>query len=83
MQIKVNTTLFDRYKGDTDPQNHLAKYNSYMMSVWASDATMCLLFPLTLSEQAHKLFTSLTSYSVNSFEQLGKIFMGHFVAMEP
>lgn len=73
-QIKVNMTLLERYNGDTDPQTYLAKYNS--MFIGANNATMCHLFPLTLSEQAHKWFTSLLSHSINYFEQLNFYYNG-------
>lgn len=42
---------------------------------------MCWLLPLSLGDQAHKWFTSLASYSIESFEKLVKLFLGHFTTM--
>lgn len=54
-----------------------------MASIGAMNATMRRLFPLTLSDQAHMWFTLLTPYSVDTFEQLAKLFMNHFSTMAP
>lgn len=53
------------------------------MSLGATDTTMCRLFPLTLSDQAHRWFTSLTPNSIKSFEQLVRLFLSHFATMAP
>lgn len=49
----------------------------------ATDATKCRPFVLTLSDQAHMWFMSLAPYSIDSFEQLAKLFLGHFATIAP
>lgn len=72
-----------RPSGSSDPQVHIINYNSYMGSIRATNATKCRLFPLTLNDQAHMLFTSLTPYSMDTFQQLARLFVSHFSTMAP
>lgn len=82
-QKKIDTTSIYRYTKSLDQRIHVVKYNSYMTSVEATDATKCRLFLLTLSDQAHMWFTSLSRNSVNTFEKLATLFLGNFAAIAP
>lgn len=82
-QKRIETTSINRYNGSSDLRIHLAKYNSYMTFVGVTNATKCCLFLLTLSDQVHMWYTSLAPSSMDIFEQLVRLILGHFSAMLP
>lgn len=69
---------FTMYTGTSDADRHLKHYTTKMLMHSANDFIMCKSFPGTLDESALDWFSSLPPRSINSFSQLGKLFLQNF-----
>lgn len=81
VQPEVTANLIAQYSSEIDSLTHDSKYSSYMISLGPTDATQCHLFPITLGDQAYKWFKSLVPISLESFHQLGQLFLSYFVTL--
>jgi len=73
----------DRYTGETDPDEHLKVYITYVALYTSQDAVFCKAFPTTLKGPALEWFTTLPPYSIDSFDILSHMFSTHFAGSRP
>ena len=63
----------------TDPHNHISYFQTSMDLYGATNASKCHMFSANLRGIARAWFDSLPNQSINSFKQLYRIFIGHFL----
>jgi hypothetical protein len=68
------------YDGTGDPVGHLKSYKAHIDLHATTDEIACRAFPLTLEGSAQEWFGGLPASSVDSFEDLAKIFLTQFLA---
>ena len=78
MRFKMPQT--ELYDGTSDPLDHLESFKALMLLHGANDGVMCRAFPATLRKSARLWFSGLHPGSINSFEQLGRLFTAHFIS---
>ncbi|XP_073099142.1 uncharacterized protein [Elaeis guineensis] len=66
------------YDGFTDPIDYLESDKALMMIQGATDALLCIDFPVTIRKAARAWYSELQSESINSFKQLEHSFVAHF-----
>jgi len=71
----------DRYTGETDPDEHLKVYITHLYT--SQDAVFCKAFPTTLKGPTLEWFTTLSPYSIDSFDILSHMFSTHFARSRP
>ena len=82
----VNTPLptqwepftLERYTGEIDSDEHLKVYITHVALYTSHDVIFCKAFPTTLKGTALEWFTTLSPYSINSFDNLSHMFTTHF-----
>ncbi|XP_060962212.1 uncharacterized protein LOC133032323 [Cannabis sativa] len=67
------------YAGNSDPSDHLSRFNRVMTVMRVSNDTKCLCFPLTLSGSAEEWFKKLEPGSVDCWNKLQVSFRRQFV----
>ncbi|GFS40406.1 hypothetical protein Acr_00g0068340 [Actinidia rufa] len=68
------------YEGKTDPMDHLNSYKSLMALQGYSDEVMCKAFSTTLKGFARSWFIKLTLGTIDSFDDLSKLFAANFMS---
>ncbi|KAM6577561.1 hypothetical protein CsatB_029398 [Cannabis sativa] len=68
------------YTGNSDPSDHLSRFNRVMTVMRVSNDAKCLCFPLTLSGSAEEWFKKLEPGSVGCWNKLQTNFRRQFVA---
>lgn len=68
------------YDGTGDPNEHLISFQARMQIVGAEDPLMCKAFVITLTRAAQRWCMGLPDHSVNSFEELAKLFLTNYAA---
>ncbi|XP_030494952.2 uncharacterized protein LOC115710738 [Cannabis sativa] len=68
------------YIENSDPSDHVSRFNRVMTVIRVSNDTKCLCFPLTLSGSAEEWFKKLEPGSVNCWNKLQVSFRRQFVA---
>ena len=66
------------YDNSIDPLNHLESYKALILLQRASDALICIAFPITLKKITQIWYFELRSESIHSFDQLRQIFLVHY-----
>ncbi|XP_016690719.1 uncharacterized protein [Gossypium hirsutum] len=67
------------FESRRDPRAHLMQYNDYMNMLGAPDAAKCKAFSTNLKGSAKDSYLSLPQGSIQSFSQLGQMFLGRFL----
>ncbi|XP_060965336.1 uncharacterized protein LOC133034298 [Cannabis sativa] len=70
----------EAYTGDSDPSDHLSRFNRVMTVMRVSNDAKCLCFPLTLSDFAEEWFKKMELGSVDCWNKLQVSFWRQFVA---
>ncbi|XP_060974155.1 uncharacterized protein LOC133039311 [Cannabis sativa] len=68
------------YTGNSNPSNHLSRFNRVMTVLRVSNDAKCLCFPLTLSGSSEEWFKKLEPRSVDCWNKLQTSFWRQFVA---
>ncbi|GFS34968.1 hypothetical protein Acr_00g0037030 [Actinidia rufa] len=68
------------YEGKTDPMDHLNLYKNLMMLKGYSDEVMCKAFLATLKGSARSWFRKLPLRTIDSFNDLGRLFVSYFMS---
>ncbi|VFQ83654.1 unnamed protein product [Cuscuta campestris] len=67
-----------RYKGVTDPNDHLAAYQTHMLMHAVEDKIQCRLFVGTLEGPAVKWFLTLSNGTIDCFKDLSQLFLNAY-----
>ncbi|VFQ68167.1 unnamed protein product [Cuscuta campestris] len=67
-----------RYKGVTDPNDHLAAYQTHMLMHAVEDEIQCRLFVGTLEGPAVKWFLTLPNGTIDCFKDLAQLFLNTY-----
>ena len=76
---KFKMPSLDSYDGTHDLFNHIATFKTTMHLQGVPDEIMCKSFPTTLKVPARVWFSKIPLNSVNSFEELSKLFVNNFI----
>ena len=76
---KFKMPSLDSYDGTRDPFDHIATFKTTMHLQGVLDEIMCRAFPTTLKGPARVWFSKIPPNSVNSFEELSKLFVNNFI----
>lgn len=76
---KFQAPQIEAFEGMKDPPNHLETYKTLMHLQALQDEIMCWAFPLTLKGPSCAWFGKLKSGSIDSFLDLNKWFISHFI----
>ena len=68
---------FDELK---DPLDHLNTFKTTLGLQQPPDEILCRSFPTTLKGATREWFTKLPTSSIDNFEQLGSLFLCHFIS---
>ena len=71
------------YFGYIDPDEHLKLYVTHIALYSYEDVVFCKAFLTTLKGPTLELFTSLPTYSIDSFDTLSHLFITHFARSHP
>ncbi|XP_073049537.1 uncharacterized protein [Primulina eburnea] len=71
-------TNIREYDGNSDPEEHLARFENMAMLHCYPDKIKCKVFLTTLVDSAQKWFEKLEPGSIQSFEGFGDTFVHHF-----
>ncbi|XP_057950946.1 uncharacterized protein LOC131145774 [Malania oleifera] len=71
---------FERYKGFSDPIDHLDNFKMLMQLQGALDAIMCRAFATTLKGTTRDWYRTLPPGSIGSFPEMEQLFTGHFLS---
>ncbi|XP_057972752.1 uncharacterized protein LOC131160894 [Malania oleifera] len=77
---RLKMPTFDRYKGLSDPIDHLDNFKMLMQLQGAPDAIMCRAFATTLKGTARDWYRTLRPGSIGSFSDMEQLFTGHFLS---
>ena len=80
MPDKFKMPCVEKYDRGGDPKAHLEVFREHLILHGTLDEIACRAFPLTLTEVANDWFTGLLLKSVNSFKELGHLFLTQFLA---
>jgi hypothetical protein len=80
MPDKFKMPRVEKYDGSRDLQAHLEAFREHIILHGTSDKIACRAFPLTLKGVAKNWFTGLPPKSVNTFKELGRLFLAQFLA---
>ncbi|KAM2919505.1 hypothetical protein COP2_041458 [Malus domestica] len=84
LQAKTKQKLgLQLYTGMEDPIEHLNLFESTMAYQMHTDKERCLLFPSTLSGRALNWYCHLPPETVDSFEELRKLFLSQHIFQNP
>ena len=76
---KFKMSFLDSYDGPHDPFNHIATFKTTMHLQGVPDKIMCRVFPTTLKGPARVWFSKIPPNTVDSFEELSKLFVNNFI----
>ncbi|GAA0168130.1 hypothetical protein LIER_22916 [Lithospermum erythrorhizon] len=74
MQAGMKLTAFTKFTGKTDPEEHVAEFQSQMPFYQPDNRVYYMAFPSSLAGQALKWFNQLLGGCITSFEELKKRF---------
>ncbi|XP_075483548.1 uncharacterized protein LOC142523699 [Primulina tabacum] len=66
------------YDGNTDPEEHLARFENMAILHCYTDRIKCKVFLTTLVDSAQRWFEGLAPQSISSFKDFQKLFSHHF-----
>ena len=70
------------YDNSVDPLDHLEAFKALMLLYGANDRILCQAFSTTLRKVAQQWFSNLQPRSISSLEQLGRLFITHFISSQ-
>ena len=70
---------FAMYDGSSDPYNHMLHFNQAMILNVGDDRILCKVFPASLKGLALAWFHKLPRESINSFGELGVVFVSQYL----
>lgn len=71
------TPIYDKYRGKTDPQDHVREFCAASMEVSHNDIYLMRLFPNSLEGQTIEWFSKLTP-SIKTFTAIVDKFVTHY-----
>ncbi|XP_059669890.1 uncharacterized protein LOC132315551 [Cornus florida] len=77
---KFRMPTIESFDGTKDPLDHLETFQALMHLHAMPDEIMCRAFPTTLKGSARVWFNKLKPGTIETFEELSKGFVGHFIA---
>ncbi|XP_059627212.1 uncharacterized protein LOC132270005 [Cornus florida] len=77
---KFRMPTIESFDGTKDPLDQLETFQALMHLHAMPDEIMCKAFPTTLKGSARVWFNKLKPGTIETFEELSKGFMGHFIA---
>ncbi|XP_059650655.1 uncharacterized protein LOC132296472 [Cornus florida] len=77
---KFRMPIIESFDGSKDPLDHLETFQALMHLHAMPDEIMCRAFPTTLKGSARVWFNKLKPGTIETFEELSKGFVGHFIA---
>ncbi|XP_059663782.1 uncharacterized protein LOC132309495 [Cornus florida] len=77
---KFRMPSIESFDGTKDPLDHLETFQALMYLHVMPDEIMCRAFPTTLKGSARVWFNKLKPGTIETFEELSKRFVGHFIA---
>ncbi|KAK3225385.1 hypothetical protein Dsin_005247 [Dipteronia sinensis] len=69
----------EQFKANTDPQEHVRRYQSVTVQYDYDDVLLCRMFPQTLGDHGSRWFGGLVSRSIRNFEELIQAFTRQFM----
>ena len=78
----INGHPLDSYDRTRDPFDHIATFKTTMHLQKIPDEIMCRAFPTTLKGPTQAWFSKIPSNSVNSFDELSKLFVNNFIGVQ-
>ncbi|KAK3229910.1 hypothetical protein Dsin_001791 [Dipteronia sinensis] len=76
---KFRMSHMEQFKANTNPREHVRRYQSVMAQYDYNDELMCRMFPQTLGDQGSRWFGGLTGGSIRNFEELIQAFTRPFI----
>ena len=76
---KFKMPSLDSYDRMCDPFDHIATFKTTMHLQGVLDEIMCRVFPTTLKGPARVWFSKIPPNTVDSFEELSKLFVNNFI----
>ena len=76
---KFKMPSLDLYDGTHDPFDHIATFKTTMHLQGVLDEVMCRAFLTTLKGSARVWFNKIPPNTMNSFEELSKLFVNNFI----
>ena len=76
---KFKMPSLDSYDGMRDPFDHIATFKTTMHLQGVLDEIMCKVFPTTLKGPTRVWFNKIPPNTVDSFEELSKLFVNNFI----
>ncbi|XP_057426094.1 uncharacterized protein LOC130719486 [Lotus japonicus] len=73
--------VLEAYDGQTNPKDHLSRFDAKMAKYAVSDAVKCRMLPSTFRGAAKELFTNLPLGSIAKFRDFSSKFLDHFSAI--
>ena len=70
---------FTFYNGKTDPMEHVSHFNQKMAIYTRNEALMCKVFPSNLCPVAMRWINGLHERSIDSYEELTRVFGARFI----
>ena len=70
---------FTMYNGMSDPFDHIMHFRNLMTLDIGNGALMCKVIPASPHDQAMSWFHHLLQNSVNTFQDVSKAFIGHYL----
>ncbi|XP_059663887.1 uncharacterized protein LOC132309612 [Cornus florida] len=77
---KFKMPSIESFDGTKDPIDHLETFQALMHLYVMPDEIMCRAFPTTLKGSIRVWFNKLKPGTIETFEELSKHFVGHFIA---
>ncbi|XP_059639766.1 uncharacterized protein LOC132282162 [Cornus florida] len=77
---KFRIPTIESFDGTKDPLDHLETFQALMHLHAMPDEIMCRAFPITLKGSTRVWFNKLKPGIIETFEELSKGFVGHFIA---
>ena len=77
--LKFRLPQLEPFDGLKEPLDHFNTFKTTLGLQQPPDEILCRSFPTTLKGTAREWFTKLSTWSIDSFEQLGNAFLCHFV----
>ncbi|XP_073049653.1 uncharacterized protein [Primulina eburnea] len=78
LPVHFKTTKIREYNGNSDPEEHLTRFENMAMLHCYPDKIKCKVFLTTLVDSAQRWFEKLEPRSIQSFEGFRDTFLHHF-----
>ncbi|XP_057440404.1 uncharacterized protein LOC130732352 [Lotus japonicus] len=76
----MTNLMLEAYDGQTDPKDHLSRFDAKMTMYAVSDAVKCRMLPSTFQGATKEWFTNLPPGSIAKFRDFSSKFLDHFSA---